>query len=75
MSTVNDFLSRDSFVIKDTKQGGKCIGLQINIWGETELSDQYGDREVIKSRMENDREIWGDFAMSGDSTLTLVLYI
>lgn len=75
MRTVNDFLSHDCFVIKDTKQGGKCIGLQINIWGETELSDQYGDREVIKSRMENDREIWGDFAMSGDSALTLVLYI
>lgn len=73
MRTVNDFLSHDCFVIKDTKKGGKYIGLQINIFGETELSDQYGDREVIKSRMENGREIWGDFSMATDSTL--VLYI
>ena len=73
MRTVNDFLSHDCFVIKDTKKGGKYIGLQINIFGETELSDQYGDREVIKSRMESSQEIWGKFAMPSGSTL--VLYV
>lgn len=71
MRTVNDYLSHDCFVIKDTKQGCKPMGLQINAFGETELSDQYGDREVIKSRMENDLEIWG---IPGTDS-TLVLYI
>ena len=74
MKTVNNFLTHDAFVIKDTKQGCEALGLQINLWGETELSDQYGDREVIRTRMESSQEIWGPFALSSTEK-TLVLYI
>lgn len=70
---VNDFLSRDCFVIKDTSKNCEVLGLQINIWGERELSNLYGAREVVKSREESGVEIWGDYSMVDD--LTLVLYI
>ena len=73
MKIVNDFLFHDCFIIKDTKRNNEVLGLQINVWGETELSELYGNREVFKARIENDRDIWGDYSMSNDSTL--VLYI
>ena len=74
MKTVNDFLSADHFIIKDTKNNNEVLGLQINIWGEHELSDKYGSREVIAHRIESDREIWdGTCFDSGEPSL--VLYI
>lgn len=74
MKRVNDFLSHDCFVIKDTNRNCEVLGLQINIWGETELSDKYGRREVIEHRMESGRDIWGELALNGEEK-TLVLYI
>ena len=74
MKTVNDFLSADHFIIKDSSHGNEVLGLQINIWGEHDLSDEYGNREVISHRMESDREIWGDLCFdTGEKSL--VLYI
>lgn len=74
MKTVNDFLTYDHFLIKDTKNNNEVLGLQINIWGEHELSDKYGNREVISHRVESDLEIWGDTCFdSGEPSL--VLYI
>ena len=74
MKTVNDFLSADHFIIKDTSRNNEVLGLQINKWGEHELSDQYGSREVIAHRIESDREVWGDPCFdSGEKSL--VLYI
>ena len=74
MKTVNDFLCADCFVIKDTKidHGCNVLGLQINVFGEHDLSDKYGYREVLKHRMETGDEIWG---ISLDLEETLVLYI
>lgn len=74
MKTVNDFLSYDCFVIKDTKHDCEVLGLQINAWGETELSEKYGNCEVIAYRFESDRDIWGDLSFGSDEK-TLVLYI
>ena len=74
MKTVNDFITTDAFVIKDTKKNGEVLGLQINIFGETELSNMYGSREVIETRMETNEEIWGPYAIP-DSEPILVLYI
>ena len=69
---VNDFLHHDHFVIKDTANDNAYLGLQINAWGETELSDLYGDREVLTHRMETDAEIFGGHLTD---TPSLVLYI
>lgn len=81
MKTVNDFLNSDCFVIKDTKInenretfGCNVVGLQINLFGEHDLSDKYGARPVIWNRMESEDEIWGGMCLS-DCTKTLVLYI
>lgn len=81
MKTVNDFLSSDCFVIKDTKLnehretfGCNVLGLQINVFGEHDLSDKYGDRPVLGHRMESEDEIWGGMCLC-DGTKTLVLYI
>ena len=74
MRIVNDFITADAFVIKDTKRNGEVMGLQINICGETTLSNRYGSCEVIESRMETNEEIWGPFAMPYASPI-LVLYI
>lgn len=81
MKTVNDFLNADCFVIKDTKLnehretfGFNVLGLQINVFGEHDLSDKYGDRPVLGHRMESEDEIWGGMCL-GDGTKTLVLYI
>lgn len=71
MKTVNDFVHHDCFVIKCN---GETVGLQINIWGEDELSKEYGNCEVIDYRMENGEEIWGFGSLTVD-TETLVLYI
>ena len=73
MKTVNDFLSYDAFVIKDTKHDCKVLGLQINVFGETELSEKYGHREVIAYRMEKGKDIWGLCLEPEEKTL--VLYI
>lgn len=74
MKTVNDFLNVDCFVIKDTTCGSEVVGLQVNVFGEHDLSDKYGDRPVIGHRMESEDEIWGGMCI-GDATKTLVLYI
>lgn len=74
MKTVNDFLSCGAFVIKDTACDCKVLGLQINAFGETELSAKYGHREVIGHRMEKGEDIWGKTCLEPEER-TLVLYI
>lgn len=74
MKTVNDYITAEAFVLRDTKKDGEVLGLQINIWGETVLSDMYGNREVIEARMETTQEIYGPYALKSEYP-TLVLYI
>jgi hypothetical protein len=72
MKTVNDFLTNDCFVIKNAN--GNVLGLQINDFGETHLTDKYGHRPVVGCRMESGTDIWGETSIAPDDT-TLVLYI
>ena len=74
MKKVNDFLSYECFVIKDMKHDCKPIDLQINVFGETHLSDKYGNRDVIGYRYEKGRDIWGKDCLCPDDK-TMVLYI
>ena len=72
MKTVNDFLTHDCFYIK---HNGKVLGLQINAFGEHQLSDEYGNHEVLAHRIETTAEVYESPFVFAPEEKTLVLYI
>ena len=72
MKTVNDFLNHDCFYIK---HNGEVLGLQINCFGESHLSDEYGKHEVISHRFETTEEVYESPFVIDPERKTLVLYI
>lgn len=73
MKKVNDYLDLDHFWII-RKSNGEPLGLQVNLWGETDLSDMYGDCEVIDMQVKTSFELWGPYTLYPDEKNN-VLYI